>query len=246
MHEHSLMADLLKKIETVVRQKAFVFPGQIKSFTTIECSERDRGKDSKNFVREGLWLDRFRSLALPGTNLFGWFLICAAVAVLDKRKFLSTEKSLLNPQKEPAKKIKECLNHSLARLACGLRKTAGMHELSICQGIVEEAVKALARFPRIPRVSQVTVQIGRLTGIAPESLRQYFDLLIPGTPLKGATLNIEEIPIRGRCSDCGASFEIEVPSLACPQCGSGLVNFTSGRELSVVSLETTERGPWCR
>jgi hydrogenase nickel incorporation protein HypA/HybF len=115
-----------------------------------------------------------------------------------------------------------------------------MHELSICHGILDEAVKALGRFPRIPKVSQVTVQIGRLTGIVPESLHQHFELLIPGTPLDGATLNIEEIPIRGRCVDCAASFEIEVLSLVCPVCGSGFVELTSGRELSVVSLDTFE------
>lgn len=115
-----------------------------------------------------------------------------------------------------------------------------MHELSICHGILEQAVKALGRFQRIPKVSQVTVQIGRLTGIVPESLRQHFELLIPGTPLDGATLNIEEIPTRGRCVDCAASFEIEDLTLVCPECGSGLVEFTSGRELSVVSLDTAE------
>lgn len=115
-----------------------------------------------------------------------------------------------------------------------------MHELSICQGILEEAVKALAGFRRTPQVSQVTVRIGRLTRIAPDSLRQHFDLLVPGTPLEGATLNIEEVPIGGRCIDCAASFEMEVLSFLCPECGSGLVELTSGRELSVVSLETAE------
>jgi hydrogenase nickel incorporation protein HypA/HybF len=115
-----------------------------------------------------------------------------------------------------------------------------MHELSICEGIVEEAVKALAGFRRTPQVSQVTVRIGRLTRIVPDSLRQHFDLLVPGTPLEGATLNIEEVPIAGRCVDCAASFEMEVLSLVCPECGSGLVELTSGRELSVVSLETAE------
>jgi Zn finger protein HypA/HybF involved in hydrogenase expression len=33
---------------------------------------------------------------------------------------------------------------------------------------------------------------------------------------------------------------MEVLSFLCPECGSGLVELTSGRELSVVSLETAE------
>jgi hydrogenase nickel incorporation protein HypA/HybF len=137
--------------------------------------------------------------------------------------------------------LKYSLDSSLVRilLNCG-SSGIDMHELSICQGIVDEAVKALARLPRMPQVSQVTVRIGRLTRIAPESLRQHFDLLVPGTPLEGATLNVEEVPIGGRCVDCAASFEMEVLSLVCPECGSGLVELTSGRELAVVSLETAE------
>ncbi len=84
------------------------------------------------------------------------------------------------------------------------------------------------------------MRIGRLTAVVPESLRYHFDLLTPGTLLNGATLVIEEIPVRGRCADCAATFEINSLSFTCPRCGSGFVELTSGRELQVVSLETRE------
>ncbi len=116
-----------------------------------------------------------------------------------------------------------------------------VHELSICQGIVEVAGLALADLPRpMPRLSTVTVRIGRLTGIVPESLRYYFDLLTPDTPLAGAALVIEEVPIRGRCADCAADFTIDTLVFTCPACGSGFVELLSGRELHVVSLDTAE------
>lgn len=119
-----------------------------------------------------------------------------------------------------------------------------MHELSICQGIVEVAAAALRGVPPPPPpVARVTVRIGRLTTVVPDSLRYHFDLLTPGTLLDGATLIIEEIPIRGRCADCAARFEIDSLSFTCPRCGSGLVELTSGRELQVVSLETREEVP---
>jgi len=97
--------------------------------------------------------------------------------------------------------------------------------------------------PPPPRVSEITVRIGRLTAVVPDSLRYYFDLLAPGTLLEGATLVIEEVPIRGRCADCAARFEIETLSFTCPICGGGLVELLSGRELEVVSLETAEEVP---
>lgn len=119
-----------------------------------------------------------------------------------------------------------------------------MHELSICHGIMGVAMAALDGLPRpLPRVSRVTVRIGRLTAVAPGSLRYHFDLLAPGTFLEGAVLDIEEIPIRGRCGDCTARFEIDTLSFTCPACRSGLVELLSGRELQVVSLDTAEEVP---
>jgi hydrogenase nickel incorporation protein HypA/HybF len=119
-----------------------------------------------------------------------------------------------------------------------------VHEFSICQGIIEVATAALGDLPRpLPRVSRVTVRVGRLTAVVPDSLRHYFHLLTPGTALEGAALDIEEIPVRARCEDCGARFEIEVLSFSCPLCGTGLVELLSGRELQVLSLDTAEEVP---
>lgn len=116
-----------------------------------------------------------------------------------------------------------------------------MHELSICHGVVqvcEEVLRGLP--PPTPRVSHVTVRVGRLTAVVPESLRYHFDILAPGTLLDGAALVVEDVPIRGRCGDCAIGFEIGTLSFTCPRCGSGLVELTSGRELEVVSLDTDE------
>lgn len=116
-----------------------------------------------------------------------------------------------------------------------------MHELSICENIIAIATEALHRLPPPrPRVEGVTIEVGRLANAVPAILRQYFDLLTPGTALDGARLDVDEVPIRARCGDCGAAFEIAVLSFTCPSCGSGLVELLSGRELRVVSLDTAE------
>lgn len=116
-----------------------------------------------------------------------------------------------------------------------------MHELSICHSILEIADATLADLPPPrPRVLTITVRVGRLTSVVPDSLRFCFDILAPSTSLDGSSLVIEEVPIRGRCTDCAARFEIETLTFTCPVCGSGLVELLSGRELEVVSLETVE------
>ncbi len=119
-----------------------------------------------------------------------------------------------------------------------------MHELSICEGILEVAAAALGgEPPPLPRVTGITVRIGRLSSVVPDTLQYYFAILTPGTALDGAALIIEEVPIRGRCADCAACFEIETLSFTCPGCGSGFVELLSGRELEVVSLDTSEEVP---
>ncbi len=119
-----------------------------------------------------------------------------------------------------------------------------MHELAICSGIIEVARGALERLPPPrPRVSSVTVRIGRLTSLVPDSLRYYFDVLTPDTPLGGAALLVEEVPIRARCGECAARFEIDTLSFTCPSCASGFVELLSGRELQVVSVDTVDSEP---
>lgn len=86
------------------------------------------------------------------------------------------------------------------------------------------------------------VRIGRLTGIVPDILRHYYALLTVGTELEGSVLAVEVVPVRGRCSDCSAAFEIDDLSFGCPFCGSGFSEIFSGKELEVVSLETAEDG----
>jgi hydrogenase nickel incorporation protein HypA/HybF len=116
-----------------------------------------------------------------------------------------------------------------------------MHELSICEGILEVAAAALEAQGRpLPRVTAITVRIGRLSSVVPDTLAHYFAVLTPGSVLDGARLIIEEVPIRGRCADCGAGFEIETLSFTCPLCEGGLVDLLSGRELEVVSLDTAD------
>lgn len=118
-----------------------------------------------------------------------------------------------------------------------------MHELAVCQGIIEVAVEALTRRGALPRVTEIHVEIGRLTGIVPDSLRFHFEVLAPRTPLAGSRLEIETVPIRARCAECEARFEIDVLAFSCPACGSGLVELTSGRELRVLSLDIAEEVP---
>jgi len=83
----------------------------------------------------------------------------------------------------------------------------------------------------------VRVRVGELTAVEPESLRFCFDASIKGTPMEGASLDIEEVPLTGRCEKCSAEFRIDSFRSACPGCGSTSIERLTGSELDLVSIE---------
>ena len=113
-----------------------------------------------------------------------------------------------------------------------------MHELTIATNIkkvVEESLK-----DKTAKVCKIKLQIGKLTAVVPDSLRFCFQFVSEGTSAEGADLEIEEIPVRGKCQKCGSDFVIDEPVFICPLCGSNQIELLSGRELMVESREIEE------
>ncbi len=106
-----------------------------------------------------------------------------------------------------------------------------MHELAITQGVVEAVTERTGTAP----VTSVRVRVGRLSGVVPDAMRFCFDLVTAGTPLEGATLEIEQPEGRGRCRTCGTDFVLRDLILLC-DCGSADVEVVAGRELAVASV----------
>lgn len=111
-----------------------------------------------------------------------------------------------------------------------------MHEYSIAQSIMQiilaEAEKAKAR-----KILKVSLSIGDLTGVFPDSLSFCFELLSKGTIAEGAKLTIEKVPIRGYCPHCNKAFLIEDNQYFCQHCKNLKIELTTGRELQIDHLE---------
>ncbi len=107
-----------------------------------------------------------------------------------------------------------------------------MHELAVIQGVVDQVTERLGQ----TRVTEVHLTIGKLSGVVPDALRFCFDLAAAGTPLDGASLEIDEPEGRARCRSCQQDFALAQPILLCP-CGSADVQVTSGREMLIRSVK---------
>lgn len=100
------------------------------------------------------------------------------------------------------------------------------------QIVLAEAEKAKAR-----KVVKVSLKIGDLAGIFPDSLSFCFDLLAKDTIAEGAALIIEKVPLRGYCPHCNKVFLIKDNQYLCQHCGNLKIELTTGRELQINHLE---------
>lgn len=111
-----------------------------------------------------------------------------------------------------------------------------MHELSITQSILEISLKAAAE-QHATRIRAIRLKLGAFSGVVPECVQMYLDVLAKGTAAEGAKIEAVTVPLRVECRACGTISQIDRRHIACPACGSVDLHRLSGREFLVDSLE---------
>ena len=113
-----------------------------------------------------------------------------------------------------------------------------MHEVSIMQEmariVLEQAEKAGAE-----KVHVIRLRVGRLMAVVPEAMEFAQEVVFEGTIGEGAKLEIEHVPVRCWCPDCGEEFECGKSLFLCPKCDSFSRDVRSGKELELVSMEVS-------
>ena len=109
-----------------------------------------------------------------------------------------------------------------------------MHELSVASAVVDTAI----RHAEGRRILAVSLRIGHLRQVIPDSLAFYFEIVTRDTLVEGARLEQVVVPVVMRCADCAHEFAPEL-RFRCPECeGAGEV--LAGDELEVDSIEVEE------
>lgn len=88
-----------------------------------------------------------------------------------------------------------------------------MHELSVCQALIRQ-VQDIAREHRAVAVTSVKVQIGPLSGVEVDFLRQAFPLAPAGSVAEAAQLVIKKLSIRVRGPDLASGGSARWGALA--------------------------------
>jgi hydrogenase nickel incorporation protein HypA/HybF len=116
-----------------------------------------------------------------------------------------------------------------------------MHERSLVRALLRQ-VQAVAQEHAADRVLSIRVRIGEFAGVEPELIASAFDDLVQDTPIRGAALELQRVPLEAVCDQCGHQFHVERFKFECDQCGSLRLTLRGGEELLLesVTFEETE------
>jgi hydrogenase nickel incorporation protein HypA/HybF len=112
-----------------------------------------------------------------------------------------------------------------------------VHELSVAEELVELASEQLLR-AGAGRVVSIRVRVGALAGVIPPALRSAFRAASAGSPVEGARLLIDEVPVAIFCEACELERTLEgIQSRRCPVCGTPAGEIARGDELEMLTME---------
>lgn len=111
-----------------------------------------------------------------------------------------------------------------------------MHELSIAHGIADIVCDLVASEDRT-RIRTITVDVGQVSGVVPDSLEFCFEAVSREYALPPGALTINRIPFRCTCLSCSKDFGNDAGTVICPSCGSYKTKVLCGRELRVATID---------
>jgi len=110
-----------------------------------------------------------------------------------------------------------------------------MHERSLVHSLLTQ-VKQLSNQHDAETVDSVTVEIGPLSGVEAELVREAFDELAAEHFTNCPLLHIDLVPLQIRCRSCGRESSVSELSLKCPECASSRVHIVRGDEFRLIDV----------
>lgn len=114
-----------------------------------------------------------------------------------------------------------------------------MHELSIAREIATIVCESVAPHER-SRIRTITVDVGEMSGVVPDSLAFCFQAVSDELRLPPNALRIRRIDFRCFCRSCRREFTSDLGLVVCPDCGGTETEVRSGRELRVATIDIEE------
>ncbi|MEZ6132473.1 MAG: hydrogenase maturation nickel metallochaperone HypA [Planctomycetaceae bacterium] len=110
-----------------------------------------------------------------------------------------------------------------------------MHETSLVRSLLKQ-VKQIMMEHSATSVDSITVEIGPLSGVEAELVRDSFWQLISTGNLGQPQLHVHEVDLQIRCRHCEVESSVQRLSLQCPECQSRHIQILRGDEFRLINV----------
>jgi hydrogenase nickel incorporation protein HypA/HybF len=111
-----------------------------------------------------------------------------------------------------------------------------MHELKIAEDL-SVIVLDTAHDNNLSKVTRVNIIFGQMVQIVPDIFEFAFRETVRDSVAQNAELDIEIIPIKIKCKNCGSVFQVADYLFACNFCYSTDIEIIQGKEIFITSIE---------
>lgn len=111
-----------------------------------------------------------------------------------------------------------------------------MHELSVTKSILNICENE-ATIGDFKKINKINLCVGEITGLVPDCINYYFNIISKGTVAEDAVININRIRIKIRCLECKYDGVMDKREYLCPNCKGRNFNIVNGNEFYLESIE---------
>ena len=112
-----------------------------------------------------------------------------------------------------------------------------MHELGVVFHVIDE-IQDLAKQNNVKHVNAVTLQIGTVTGIVPDYLKDCWNWAVSKHEnMLNCELRIEKIQAITHCENCNNDYNTIIYGKKCPRCESENTYLIQGNEFLIKDME---------
>jgi hydrogenase nickel incorporation protein HypA/HybF len=111
-----------------------------------------------------------------------------------------------------------------------------MHEVGVAQEILNLAFQN----SKGAKITRLGITLGNRSGVDRSTLEFALSALGEGTDADGCAIEFTEIKTVGICAECGKESRTDAFFARCPNCGSPILEYLGGRELSLDYVDVEE------
>ena len=112
-----------------------------------------------------------------------------------------------------------------------------MHELGTIYYVIDTVEKLMVEND-LKKVGSITLEVGEVSGIIPEYLREFWEYARAKTEhFQNTELKIEELKAVTYCQNCGKTYPTMQYAKICPYCKSDNTFLVTGNEYNIKEIE---------